>query len=113
MTDAPVGKANRVAEAADPGRMQRFLASDFFYSFRRSPVAVISFGVTVILILGALLAPLIAPYDPFNPASLNLMNGFTPPGVPNQFTRGGMSSRRSSTGCGSLSSSASRRCSSP
>ncbi|HCO53650.1 MAG TPA: ABC transporter permease, partial [Pelagibacterium sp.] len=27
----------------------------------------------------AIFAPFIAPYDPFNPRTLNLMNGFTPP----------------------------------
>lgn len=38
------------------------------------------------LILMALLAPWIAPYDPFNPASLNLMEGFTPPASESAFT---------------------------
>ena len=67
-------------------RMQEFLSSDFFYLFRRSPVAIVSFIVVAVLVLSALFAPLIAPYDPFNPASLNLMNGFTPPATPNAFT---------------------------
>ncbi|SLN40316.1 Oligopeptide transport system permease protein OppC [Pseudoruegeria aquimaris] len=60
--------------------------SDFLYSFRRSPVAVVSFLVVVTLVLAALFAPLIAPHDPFDPATLNLMNGFTPPMTPNAFT---------------------------
>ncbi|WP_422180631.1 ABC transporter permease [Aestuariivita sp.] len=54
--------------------------------FRRSPVAIGSFSVVAVLVLAALLAPLIAPHDPFNPATLNLMNGFTAPGTPNAFT---------------------------
>ena len=70
----------------DKRRLARFWESDFAWKFRRSPVAVVSFTVTVILVLAAVLAPLIAPHDPFNPASLNLMNGFTPPGEPNAFT---------------------------
>ncbi len=73
-------------KAAANGRLAIFLASDFFYSFRRSQVAVISSLVVMLLFFGALFAPLIAPHDPFNPASLNLMNGFTPPGTPNAFT---------------------------
>ena len=69
-----------------PGAFGRFWQSDFGWAFRHSPVALVSFGVMVVLMLGALLAPLIAPHDPFNPATLNLMNGFTPPFEPNAFT---------------------------
>ena len=36
--------------------------------------------------LSAVFAPLIAPYDPFDPGSLNLMNGFSAPMTPNAFT---------------------------
>ena len=49
-------------------------------------MAIGSFLMTVLMIGAALLAPLIAPQDPFNPAGLNLMDGLTPPGVPNEFT---------------------------
>ncbi|MEM8576685.1 MAG: ABC transporter permease [Pseudomonadota bacterium] len=66
--------------------MRRFFQSDLFYAFRTSPVALVSFGVTVLLVLSAVLAPLIAPTNPFDPSSLNLMNGFTPPSEPNAFT---------------------------
>ncbi|MEO1580192.1 MAG: ABC transporter permease, partial [Pseudomonadota bacterium] len=70
----------------EKGRWERFRESDFFYAFRRSPVAIISFTVTMLLVLSAVFAPLIAPTNPFDPASLNLMNGFTPPMEPNAFT---------------------------
>ncbi len=60
--------------------------SDFLWAFRRSPIAVISFIVITILVLAAILAPLIAPHNPFDPATLNLMNGFTKPMEPNLFT---------------------------
>ncbi|NBN65056.1 ABC transporter permease [Pannonibacter tanglangensis] len=60
--------------------------SDIAYSFRRSPVAILATLVSLAIIIPAVLAPWIAPYDPFNPASLNLMDGFTPPGEPNAFT---------------------------
>ena len=67
-------------------RLSNFWQSDLAWSFRRSPVALISFLVVALLTLSAVFAPLIAPYDPFNPATLNLMNGFTPPMEPNAFT---------------------------
>lgn len=72
--------------APPPSRLRRMWESDFVWSFRHSPVAVVSFAVVLMMMLGALFAPLIAPHDPFNPATLNLMNGFTPPGQANQFT---------------------------
>ncbi|WP_370399454.1 ABC transporter permease [Sulfitobacter sp. JB4-11] len=67
-------------------RLRLALESDVFYSFRRSPVAVVSAVVVLVLVLSAIFAPLIATTDPFDPASLNLMNGFTPPMEPNAFT---------------------------
>ncbi|MBS8225152.1 ABC transporter permease [Vannielia litorea] len=66
--------------------MTRFFDSDIFYAFRTSPVAIASAVVTALLVLSAVFAPLIAPTNPFDPASLNLMNGFTRPMEPNAFT---------------------------
>lgn len=66
--------------------LTRFARSDFLYKFRRSPVAVIAFSVVVILVGGAVFAPLITSQNPFDPASLNLMNGFSSPMTPNRFT---------------------------
>ena len=65
---------------------RNFLQSDFFYAFKRAPVAIASFTVAATLILMAVFAPLIAPYNPFDPATLNLMNGFSAPMEPNAFT---------------------------
>jgi peptide/nickel transport system permease protein len=53
--------------------------SDLFYSFRRSPVTVAAALLTLLCIGGALLAPWIAPHDPFDLASLELLDAFTPP----------------------------------
>ena len=70
----------------DKSSLQRFRESDFFYAFKRSPVAIVSFILVAVLVLSAVFAPLIAPTNPFDPASLNLMNGFTAPLEPNAFT---------------------------
>ena len=74
------------APVKDPSRLSVALQSDFFYSFRRSPVAVVSALVVLVMVFAAVFAPLIAPTNPFDPASLNLMNGFTLPMTPNAFT---------------------------
>ncbi len=66
--------------------IKRFVGSDLVYKFNRSPVAIIALAVTVLLIGGAVLAPLVTSQNPFDPASLNLMNGFSKPMEPNQFT---------------------------
>ena len=67
-------------------RLARAWDSDIAWSFRHSPVAVVAAVVALTIILAAILAPWIAPHDPFNPATLNLMDGFTPPMEPNAFT---------------------------
>lgn len=61
-------------------------ASDLFYDFRRSPLTVLSATVVMLLFICAIFASVIAPTNPFEPASLDLMNGFTPPMTPNEFT---------------------------
>ena len=79
MTDIPVAPPPK-------SRLRLALESDVFYTFRRSPVAVISALVVLVLLVSAIFAPWIASTNPFDPASLNLMNGFTPPLEPNAFT---------------------------
>ncbi|MEM9641402.1 MAG: ABC transporter permease [Pseudomonadota bacterium] len=87
MTDTPLEKSTETdAGAKPPGAFARFIDGDFFFAFKRSPVAVISFAMVVALVFCAVFAPLIAPYNPFDPASLNLMNGFSKPMEPNAFT---------------------------
>ena len=66
--------------------MEGFFRSDFFYHFRHAPVAIVSFVTIILIILAAIFANFIAPTNPFDPASLNLMNGFTPPLEANEFT---------------------------
>ncbi len=72
--------------STNPTRWQRALDSDFAYAYLRSPVAIGSSVVALLLILSAIFAPILATTNPFDPSSLNLMNGFTPPMSPNAFT---------------------------
>jgi peptide/nickel transport system permease protein len=62
-----------------PGRWRRFVESDLLWSFRRSPVTVAAAAVALIVIGAALLAPLIAPHDPYDLASLSLLDATDPP----------------------------------
>ena len=86
MTQVQSDKVGQVQRERSRSRLARAWDSDLAYSFRNAPVALISLLVVLVLVLAALLAPLIAPHNPFDPATLNLMNGFTPPGQPNAFT---------------------------
>ncbi|RDE09961.1 ABC transporter permease [Pelagibacterium lacus] len=70
---------SEIVPLARKSRFARIIDSDIFYSYRRSPVAILASIVAAILILAAVLAPWISPYDPFNPRTLNLMDGFTKP----------------------------------
>jgi len=62
-----------------PNWLQRLWNSDLAYSFRQSKVTVIAGLVSFMYIFGALFAPWIAPHDPYDLASLNLLDAFTPP----------------------------------
>ena len=73
-------------DTSPPTMMQRIVASDFVFDFTRAPLAMLAAAVVLFLFIIAILAPLVAPTNPFDPASLNLMNGFTPPMTPNMFT---------------------------
>jgi len=59
--------------------LRRFVDGDIFYSFKHSPLVVTAAAVTLIGILAALLAPWVAPHNPFDLRTLNLLDAFTPP----------------------------------
>ena len=70
---------NQLGETRPRGLLHRALDSDIFYSFRRSPVTVVSAVVTAVIFIAAGFAPWLAPHNPFDPGTLDLMDGFTPP----------------------------------
>ena len=59
--------------------MRAVFDSDLWYSFSRSPVTVVSALVALVCVLGAGFAPWLAPHNPFDLATLNLMDAFKPP----------------------------------
>ncbi len=68
-----------LSSSETPSRFARFMDSDVLHSFLRSPSAMIAAFITLIFILAALFAPLIAPYNPFDPAQISLWDGKLPP----------------------------------
>jgi peptide/nickel transport system permease protein len=59
--------------------LHRVFDSDLWWSFRQSPVTVCAAALALVMAAGSLLAPWIAPHDPFDPASLNLLDATDPP----------------------------------
>jgi peptide/nickel transport system permease protein len=59
--------------------LRRFLDGDIFFSFKRSPLVIVAAVTTLVCILAAVLAPLVAPHNPFDLKTLNLLDAFTPP----------------------------------
>jgi len=58
---------------------QKIKDSYLLYSFRRDKVAIVSFSILLVLLLTALFAPVIAPYDPYDTASIDIMDAELPP----------------------------------
>ncbi len=62
-----------------PGRLSRAWDSDFFYQFRRSPIAIGATAVALLCLIGACFAGWIAPHNPFDLASVDLGDARLPP----------------------------------
>jgi peptide/nickel transport system permease protein len=74
------GAAPPLAGHAKPRTLlARALDSDIWLSFRASKLTVGAAIIFAIMVLGALLAPLIAPFDPFDPATVFLADASIPP----------------------------------
>ncbi|PKP69282.1 MAG: ABC transporter permease [Alphaproteobacteria bacterium HGW-Alphaproteobacteria-4] len=57
----------------------RWWQSDGFWLFRRSPAAILAALVAVLILGGALLAPWLAPSNPYDLRTFDLMDGLLPP----------------------------------
>lgn len=66
-------------ETSNHSRIATFLQSDLFYSFCTSRVTIVSAIVTLLIILAAVLAPWIAPHNPFDVSTLSLWDSELPP----------------------------------
>ena len=59
--------------------INKIIDSDIFFSFKKSPTAIISSLILIIIFFCSFFVEIIAPYNPFDPSSLSLMDAFTPP----------------------------------
>ena len=60
-------------------RLSRFLASDLWHGFTRSPTAMIAMATALFCVVCAFGAPWLAPHDPFDLSTLDLSDSHLPP----------------------------------
>jgi len=65
--------------SAKPSLLYRIWDHELSYSFRNSPLTVAAAVVTLLMILAAVFAGVIAPHNPFDLASIDLMDSELPP----------------------------------
>ncbi len=75
--DAAAGALS--AESRIPNPAARFWDSDIAWSFRNSPVAIGATVVAVLLIFASVFAEWVAPHNPFDLATINLLDASLPP----------------------------------
>ena len=68
-----------ISPAAKPGRWERFLDSDLWFSFTHSPTAIIASAIALLCVVCAVFANWIAPHNPFDLATLDLTDARLPP----------------------------------
>jgi peptide/nickel transport system permease protein len=56
-----------------------FMESALLYRFLRDKVALVSFSVLLLLVVISFSAPLIAPFDPYDPTQIDIMDSDVPP----------------------------------
>ncbi|MBL0123222.1 MAG: ABC transporter permease [Betaproteobacteria bacterium] len=59
--------------------LKRFLDGDVWYSFKQNRLVMIAAVVALICLIGSAFAPFLAPHNPFDLKTLNLLDAFTPP----------------------------------
>ena len=66
-------------KSSERSLLARFFDSDLWWSYRHTPVAIAASLVTFVLFIGAFGAPVLAPHQPFDLATLSLNDALMPP----------------------------------
>jgi len=64
---------------APKGFFKRLVDNDIAWSFIHSPAAIIAATITLVCVLATMLAPWLAPFDPFDATQISLWDGKLPP----------------------------------
>ena len=59
--------------------MKRFFDGDVWWSFKRNPLVIVAAITALICVIGSAFAPWLAPHNPFDLRTINLLDAFTPP----------------------------------
>ena len=59
--------------------LKRFFDGDIWWSFKHNKLVMIAFVVAALCVFASAFAPLVAPHNPFDLKTLNLLDAFTPP----------------------------------
>lgn len=79
MTDNTPTVSGSEASEASRSALARFLDSDLLHSFLSSKVTVLAAITTLGLMLAALFAPIVAPFNPFDLAQISILDARIPP----------------------------------
>ncbi|MBL8512378.1 MAG: ABC transporter permease [Betaproteobacteria bacterium] len=59
--------------------LKRFFDGDIWWSFKHNKLVMIAFVIAALCVFASAFAPLVAPHNPFDLKTLNLLDAFTPP----------------------------------
>ncbi|MCD9146285.1 ABC transporter permease [Pseudophaeobacter flagellatus] len=68
-----------LSTTSEPTRWSLIWNSNIGYSFRKNPVAIVSLAIFLLIAVMSFCAPLIAPFDPYDPGQIDIMNSEYPP----------------------------------
>jgi len=60
-------------------KWQQFVDSNFYHDFKRDKIAIASFFIICVYLIACFSAPLIAPYNPYDPTIIDIMDSEVPP----------------------------------
>ncbi|MEM7670269.1 MAG: ABC transporter permease [Pseudomonadota bacterium] len=79
MAETTDAVARPAVDEVKTSRLKTFLEGDIWYSFTRSPVVVLSAVFLLVSFGAAAFAPLVAPHDPFDLVTIDLLDASLPP----------------------------------